>query len=79
MKLDELIKYIEENIDEGDFIEIHIGRAFVEGYLVIFEKGYIKLKTEKFGDVEFNLEEIYEDLLEFVHIKDGERKVIEFY
>ncbi|WP_456472656.1 DUF2097 family protein [Methanocaldococcus sp.] len=79
MNLDELINYIKKNVDEGDFIEIHAGRVMVEGYLEKFDEGYIKISHEKFGYLEFELENIFDDLLEFVHIKEGKRIVIKFY
>ncbi len=76
--IEEFFDYIDKNIFEGDYLEIYFGRVHIEGSFLRFNHGTLEILNEKFGIIEIDLEELYNDdiLLEFVHKKENEDKKV---
>ncbi|NPA63281.1 MAG: DUF2097 domain-containing protein [Methanococci archaeon] len=74
----DIIDYL-NSVDLDEYVEIYFGRVHVEGRLMQYSEGFVRLVHEKYGIIEVELENILNDLLEVVH-SDGERRVvIRFY
>ncbi|AAB98537.1 hypothetical protein MJ_0540 [Methanocaldococcus jannaschii DSM 2661] len=74
----EVIEYL-NNIDVDEYVEIYFGRVHVEGRLMHYNDGLIRLVHEKYGIIEVEIEKILDDLLELVHSNGEKRVVLRFY
>ncbi|AIJ05045.1 hypothetical protein JH146_0194 [Methanocaldococcus bathoardescens] len=74
----EVIEYL-KNIDTGEYIEIYFGRVHVEGKLMHYNEGLVRLVHEKYGVIEVEIEKILDDLLELAHTNGNKRVVLRFY
>ena len=74
---DELYKYI-DTIDEGDYIEAYFGRCHLEGTVISKDGTFFRLDSDNdlMGLVELELSSVVNDLIELVHTKSDEVKVI---
>ncbi|WP_214400700.1 DUF2097 family protein [Methanocaldococcus lauensis] len=75
---EEIFDYF-ENIDYGEYVEIYFGRVHVEGKLLHYDEGFLRILNKKFGIIELDLESILEDILEVVHTTQNKRVVLRFY
>ncbi len=75
---EEIFDYF-ENIDYGEYVEIYFGRVHVEGKLLHYEDGFLRLVHEKYGIIEVEIEKILDDILEVAHTKKDKRIVLRFY
>ncbi|MCS3901031.1 DUF2097 domain-containing protein [Methanococcus voltae] len=78
MDYDDLSEYVEEYVDEGDYIEVYFGRAHVEGTIESISGTHYRIDThhDSMGLLELELKDVEDDLLEFVHIPENEGKRI---
>ena len=74
----EIFNYL-NNIDVGEYIEIYFGRVHVEGKLMHYNEGLVRLVHDKYGIIEVEIEKILDDLLELAHTKEDKRVVLRFY
>ncbi|XRO76098.1 DUF2097 family protein [Methanocaldococcus sp. 28A] len=74
----EVMEYL-ENVDSGEYIEIYFGRVHVEGKLMHYNEGLIRLVHDKYGIIEVEIEKILDDLLELAHTREDKRIVLRFY
>jgi hypothetical protein len=74
----EIFEYL-NNIDAGEYVEIYFGRVHVEGKLMHYNEGLVRLVHEKYGIIEVEIEKILDDLLELAHTKENKRIVLKFY
>ncbi len=68
----EIMEHI-NNIEEGDYVEIYIGRCHVEGMVVDRDDTFFRLESdnELIGRVEFELnDKIIGDIVEIVYISE---------
>ncbi|MBP2172488.1 DUF2097 domain-containing protein [Methanococcus voltae] len=78
MDYDELVDYVKKYVDEDDYVEVYFGRAHVEGTIESITDTHYRIDThhDSMGLLEFDLKDVEEDLLEFVHIPESETKRI---
>jgi hypothetical protein len=74
----EIFNYL-NNIDTGEYVEIYFGRVHVEGKLMHYNEGLVRLVHDKYGIIEVEIEKILDDLLELAHTKEDKRVVLRFY
>ncbi|XRO76594.1 DUF2097 family protein [Methanocaldococcus sp. 10A] len=74
----EVMEYL-KNVDDGEYIEIYFGRVHVEGRLMHYNEGLVRLVHDKYGIIEVEIEKILDDLLELAHTKENKRIVLRFY
>ena len=88
MTVDEAIEYVRENVQVKDTLEISYNRIFAPGEVLgITEEDEVTVEGLRVGlqlngeilnqSIEIDFKEIADDLLEMVHIHDGEEIVIE--
>ncbi len=72
----ELMNYVENEIKDGDYIEAYIGRCHLEGVVICKDGTFFRLDSDHdmMGIVEFELQNLIDDLIELVHI-DTENNV----
>ncbi|XRP96969.1 DUF2097 family protein [Methanocaldococcus sp. 16A] len=74
----EVMEYL-KNVDNGEYIEIYFGRVHVEGKLMHYNEGLVRLVHDKYGIIEVEIEKILDDLLELAHTREDKRIVLRFY
>ena len=88
MTLEEAIEYVRNNVEVGDVLEISYNRIFAPGEVLgITEEDEetgegLRVNMQLNGEilnqaVEIDFKEIYDDLLEMVHITEDKETVIE--
>ncbi|ACV24604.1 DUF2097 family protein [Methanocaldococcus fervens] len=75
----DVFEYLDNNIDVDEYVEIYFGRVHVEGRLVHYNDGLVRLVHERYGIIEVEIEEILDDLLELAHSDGEKRTVLRFY
>ena len=71
-------EYMDNEVDEGDYIEVYFGRCHVEGTIDSKEGTHYRVDTDNktFGLMEFDIENISRDVLEVAHIPENSNKKI---
>jgi hypothetical protein len=67
---EEVIDYVNNSINDGDYIEAYVGRCHLEGTVICKDGTFFRLDSDHdmIGVVEFELKNVIEDLIELVHI-----------